>query len=277
MQIVKETVYKLLDKTNSIHVVDADYNDNYGLIVLKSIKGKDELIVNGDNICFKIKGIDPTLVRWVNENEFIVVDTRCEDEQPNAVVINTKGELVRSFNCGDGISDIVVSAKGIWVGYFDEGVFGEGISTEGAAFFDFKGNPVHGYHQYLDDNNLKGDEDLFIDDCYAMCEGISNSIWLYCYGEFLLTHWNPDEPQFLNRYTTPHICSGSGSLCVRNNTAYFYGGYKNSNTLYSWEIGTKVAKPLETYEGRLKGLGPTQNNHFINISDKEVSLYKIEG
>lgn len=64
------------------------------------------------------------------DGNIIVVDARCVPGPDgaladNASVHDAAGEHVRSFHLGDGIETVQCTPSGrVWVGYFDEGVFG---------------------------------------------------------------------------------------------------------------------------------------------------------
>jgi hypothetical protein len=63
-------------------------------------------------------------------NEIILVTSRCEyrdknDFDKNARVYNLKGELVRDFTVGDGLTDVIIDKKGnVWASYCEEGIYG---------------------------------------------------------------------------------------------------------------------------------------------------------
>ena len=68
-------------------------------------------------------------VEVLTDGSFLVVGARCYWRETgvelNAVVYDHTGRVVRRGCLGDGISHVQVAADGtIWVGYFDEGVFG---------------------------------------------------------------------------------------------------------------------------------------------------------
>ncbi|HWL22186.1 MAG TPA: hypothetical protein VNR38_00295 [Ureibacillus sp.] len=106
------------------------------------------------------------------------------------------GEVIRSFYWGDAVQDIAVSKDGIWCrcSYFDEGVFGEGISTEGLVLFDNTGSPTFQYHSHLPDAPS-------IADCYAICRGKNMTLWLYPYTDFELIQVNPEKNPFIVHQT----------------------------------------------------------------------------
>lgn len=268
MNIIKDTIYLIPSNERTSFILDADWNDKHGLLLVKENKRKHEVLINGMQIPTEVKTKYP-LIRWINKSHFVLIDTRCKGRNHNAFIINTNGELTHSFHCGDAISDVQVNKEGIWVGYFDEGIYGEGISTEGLVFFSLDGKPVKRYH-----SELKGDK-LSIHDCYALCKGKGTSIWMYAYGDSELTHWDVTNNQ-LKTYETPETCTSPKGICIRGNYAYFHASFDYPDNLYVLEIGKSEAKFISKVKGNLRGLSPREKNHFINIDEKEVSVFYIE-
>ena len=78
------------------------------------------------------------------DRKWLLVEGRASpDRSPNADVFDEKGQIVSSLFLGDGIESVQVAASGdIWVGYFDEGVYGGGqLERSGLVCFDPQGNP----------------------------------------------------------------------------------------------------------------------------------------
>jgi hypothetical protein len=69
-------------------------------------------------------------VALLNDDEILLAGTRCRrfadgTHELNGHVYGLDGQLRRQFLLGDGIEHIATDVRGeIWVGYFDEGVFG---------------------------------------------------------------------------------------------------------------------------------------------------------
>ncbi|HEY1014037.1 MAG TPA: hypothetical protein VGE07_15095 [Herpetosiphonaceae bacterium] len=65
---------------------------------------------------------------WCHElpgQRFLVGCTRGHPARPNGQIINAAGQVEREIFLGDGISSLQVAPSGtIWLGYFDEGLFG---------------------------------------------------------------------------------------------------------------------------------------------------------
>jgi hypothetical protein len=90
-------------------------------------------------------------------------------------------KLLRTINLGDAIEHIQITSKGhIWVGYFDEGVYGGGIGQSGLICFDAEGNAVFRYSDFATEHKLP-----CIDDCYALnvCD---DAVWVCYYSDFPL-------------------------------------------------------------------------------------------
>ncbi len=103
-------------------------------------------------------------VQTFPDGAVLVVGRRCrwspEGPEHNAAIYGPEGALIRTGVLGDGIEHVAVSSSGdIWVGYFDEGVFGnygwggpgpEPIGSAGLVRFDRSLRPVW----WLDDGRF---------------------------------------------------------------------------------------------------------------------------
>jgi hypothetical protein len=91
------------------------------------------------------------------------------------------GIHLTTIDLGDAIQDVQTTADGyIWVSYFDEGVFGNGIGTNGLVCFDAEGKDIFRFSEFAETANLP-----HIDDCYAMNVS-GNKTWLSYYSDFPL-------------------------------------------------------------------------------------------
>ena len=98
-----------------------------------------------------------------------------------ARVLGSSGQLVTTLDLGDASEDVQTTPDGqIWVGYFDEGVFGTGIGQAGAVCFDAEGKPIFSFNQFAKRKQLP-----FIADCYTM-NVTDNAAWLCYYTDFPL-------------------------------------------------------------------------------------------
>lgn len=258
---------KLESNFDTYEIIDADWKDEYGLVVLLKEKKKYMLFFNDENFVSLNLKVDFPIVRWVDRETIVIVDSREELNKDNAFILNMNGIIVDSFNCGDGVEDLEVGKEGIWISYFDEGVFGSGISTEGLVLFSLEGKVLFRYHSDL----LKGPS---IDDCYAISKGKGSTIWLFPYSEFPLIQLYP-ESRDIKTYKVPGKFRGSHAISIRGKYAYFYGGYSSKYELYCWEIGKKKHEMIGRIDGIARGLGNGESNHFISKSDKFIRLHRI--
>ncbi|WP_088071959.1 TetR family transcriptional regulator [Gottfriedia luciferensis] len=248
-------------------IIDADWKDEYGLIVLLKEKKKYILFFNDENFLSINLKVDFPIVRWVDGETIVIVDSREELKKDNVFILNIDGKIVDSFNCGDGVEDVEVGKEGIWISYFDEGVFGSGISTEGLVLFSLEGKIIFRYHSDL----LKCP---IIDDCYAISKGKGSSIWVFPYSEFPLLQLYPESRE-IKIYKVPVKFRGSHAISIRGKYAYFCGGYDSKGKLYCWEIGKEKYEMIGRIDGITRGLANGESNHFMSISDKFIRLHKI--
>ena len=107
-----------------------------------------------------------------------------EDFDLNGVIYDPADGSTRRLHLGDGISDVVIDTQGrIWVGYFDEGVFGNlgwshpgptGLGAAGLVALDDHGEVLWRFNE---------DQTPFISDCYALNVHGSEA-WAYYYTDF---------------------------------------------------------------------------------------------
>jgi hypothetical protein len=95
---------------------------------------------------------------------------------------DSTGQPQKTLHLGGGISDFQTTPNGhIWVSYIDEGVFGDGIGSNGVVAFDAAGEPIFKYHELAEQHDLP-----HVDDCYAMNVSGEDEVWLCYYSDFPL-------------------------------------------------------------------------------------------
>lgn len=254
-------------KLESYEIIDADWKDDHGLAVLLKEKKNYILFFNNESFLTLNLKLNFPMVRWVDNDIIVIVDSRDDFNKDNVFILNIDGNVIDSFNCGDGVEDVEVGKEGIWISYFDEGVFGNGISTEGLVLFSLNGKLIFRYHSDL----LDGPH---IDSCYAISKGKGSSIWLFPYSEFPLIQLYPESRE-RKIYEVPRKLRGSHAICIRGKYAYFYDRYDSKGELYCWEIGKKKLEMIGKLDGITRGISNGESNHFISISDKFIKLHKI--
>ena len=163
-------------------------------------------------------------------NEVLVVATRCQrfldgTHELNAKVYDSSGALKRQFLLGDGISHVQADVHGnIWVGYFDEGVYGNFGWQEGGTFGAAGLSCFTGSGQKLWDFQPPEGFD-YISDCYAL--NVSRSgVWAYYYTGFPFARI--DSNWQVRCWTTES--AGGRAFAVGDQKILLYGGYADERT-----------------------------------------------
>lgn len=100
----------------------------------------------------------------------------------SATIYDKRGRVRAFLDLGDASEDLMTTPDGrVWVSYFDEGVYGGGMGSQGLVCFDRQGGQVFRYGEFADKSGLPR-----IDDCYAMNVMSSGDVWLNYYMDFPL-------------------------------------------------------------------------------------------
>ena len=120
-------------------------------------------------------------VQALPQGRWLLAEARALGAHPNADVFDSEGRLLRSVFLGDGIEHLQVSASGdIWVGYFDEGVYGGGLERSGLICFDASGSPkLRFLPQIAESQGLPP-----VDDLYALNVCRNGDVWCSYYSDF---------------------------------------------------------------------------------------------
>ena len=137
------------------------------------------------------------LVQDLPDGEFLVVGARCfwQEEGPerNALLVDPEGAVRHEATLGDGIEHLLVDDGGeIWVGYFDEGVFGnfgwggpgpEPLGSPGIVRWSAELEKVWEYTPV---------DDYWLADCYAMNVD-ADRVWACPYTDFPIIEIDSDR------------------------------------------------------------------------------------
>jgi len=201
------------------------------------------------------------LVDRFTDGRWLVVGSRTRGE-PNARVLAPDGALLARFMLGDGIEHVAIdSADRIWVGWFDEGIFGEGWSlpglesspsSNGIACFAADGSVV--------DVPPWPKEAGFIADCYALTP-TGSGVWTSPYTDFPLVRFVPGKP---TRWWRSEL-AGPKAIAVDGAHALVAGGYGDDAARLALiqleEPGNgEEAVPLATWRMPLRSAPPAQND-----------------
>jgi len=117
---------------------------------------------------------------------FVLASARSRRDEEHVQVFDALGRSSSTFRVGDGIEDLLADAAGdLWVGYFDEGVYGSdelswpGLrrwSSTGVPLWEYKPGPGHGT----------------ISDCYALNVD-TRAVWACPYQDFPLLEIRGDR------------------------------------------------------------------------------------
>jgi len=151
---------------------------------------------------------------------------RWRDEGPdrNAIIYGADGQVVTSATLGDGIEHVATTAAGdVWVGYFDEGVYGNyGWGDEsvpapmgacGLARFDTELNSAWRFPSHSDQPWGA------VDDCYAL-NVTGDGVWTCYYSDFPLVRIHDDA---LTMWS--HEVAGARAIMVDPGRVGLFGGY----------------------------------------------------
>ena len=176
------------------------------------------------------------LVQALPSGEFLVVGGRCawrpQGPERNALVVGLDGAVKREGTLGDGIEHMLVDLNGeIWVGYFDEGIFGnygwgnpgpEPLGSPGIVRWSPEFEKVWEYHA-VDDYRLA--------DCYALNVDADRA-WACPYTDFPIMEIVSDRATF--RATTD--VSGPRGLLVAGEHVALLGDYQYGGSLLLGEL-----------------------------------------
>jgi hypothetical protein len=165
------------------------------------------------------------------DGEILVVASRCfrnpdGSHQMNAKVYGTDGKQNREFLLGDGVRHIQTDADGrIWVGYFDEGIFGNlgwqypggPFGAAGLSCFAKSGQKLWDYEPPQGFDHIA--------DCYALNVS-SSGVWSHYYTDFPIAL--VDSNWHVRCWNTE--LSGGRTFAVGNNKVLLYGGYGERRT-----------------------------------------------
>ena len=165
-------------------------------------------------------------IEMLPDGEILVVASRCfrnpdGSHEMNAKVYGTDGKQNREFLLGDGINHIQTDAEGrIWVGYFDEGIFGNfgwqyaggPFGAAGLSCFAKSGQKMWDYEPPEGFDHIS--------DCYALNVS-SSGVWSHYYQDFPIAL--VDSNWHVRCWKTD--LSGGRTFAVGDNKVLLYGGY----------------------------------------------------
>ncbi|MCC5892024.1 MULTISPECIES: hypothetical protein [unclassified Exiguobacterium] len=236
--------------------VDADWWGEE-LITLHHADGVAIVTWRANTIKLKLDLTDP-FIRVIDEATFVIVDFTRDDTKPNAWTVRTDGSIETSFHAGQCIASVAVDTSRIWVGYGDEGIFGEGIATEALVCFSKGGDVLFRY-------NPETRKAPIIVDCEHLVTTASG-VWTFPSLDGELTHIDRNGQIIV--YRTPKMLHESEAMTIVEEAAYFVTG----GELYRWAFGRRE-KPTRC--GRVTGDLRGCAGGFIQIDGTDVTLLRV--
>lgn len=165
------------------------------------------------------------------DGEILVVASRCfrnpdGSHEMNGKIYGPDGRQKREFLLGDGINHVQTDAEGhIWVGYFDEGVFGNfgwqyaggPFGAAGLSCFAKSGEKIWDYEPPEGFDHIA--------DCYALNVS-SSGVWTHYYTDFPIAL--VDSKWHVRCWKTE--LSAGHTFAVGGGKVLLYGGYGDPRT-----------------------------------------------
>lgn len=184
-------------------------------------------------------GAHPVIDR-MPDGRWLVAGSRADKGERNGRIYPADGRKERDMALGDGIENLLCSADGtIWVGYFDEGVFGghnkDGswpVSSGGVVQFDALGRPIWSFNDQVG-------EDHSIADSYAMTL-VGTDLWACFYTDFPIARISEGKPVFW-----ANSVAGARAIAVKDDIVVLGGGYgDDANRITVVKLDGKASRKL---------------------------------
>ncbi|MFC7220663.1 hypothetical protein ACFQLX_21240 [Streptomyces polyrhachis] len=181
----------------------------------------------GESTAIKELSLAHADVQPLPDGRVLVVGARCrwrpEGPDRNAIIYDADGTVRAEATLGDGIEHLLTTRSGqVWVGYFDEGIFGNygwggpgpaGIGSSGLVRFSSDLEPTYTFPS--DGNEPSG----FISDCYALnVDG--EDAWTSYYTDFPIVRVRDEA---VAGWRNP--VRGAKALAVDGTRVALFGGY----------------------------------------------------
>jgi hypothetical protein len=204
-------------------------------------------------------GAHPIVDRMA-DSRWLVAGSRADEGEKNGRIHAADGRLEHEMILGDAIENLLCSSDGtIWVGYFDEGVFGgpnkDGswpVSSGGIVQFDASGTPLWSFNEQVGVNHSIADA------CAMTLSG--TDLWACFYTDFPIARVSGGKPVFWS-----NSVAGAKAIAVKDDIVMLGGGYSDDSnriTLVkldgraSRELGSlRYAKGARGAAGLLQGRG----------------------
>ncbi|MGI0009917.1 MAG: hypothetical protein ACREAE_00785, partial [Nitrosopumilaceae archaeon] len=230
---------------NSLY--DLDITES-GLWIGVTAYGEGQSLLFGSKAVALPQQLGFPLVRAIDDETALVINSRTGWLEKNAWIITSAGEVNAHFYAGDAVQDLLASKTFLVVTYFDESAYiSSMIEGNGVAIFDIEGNFLFGY------KDLFGDEAVDVADCYAACWAEENHVLFFPYTDFPLVSFDL-ESKTQKVWKTPSVVVGSDAISSLGDRIYFHSPYRDESGIYEWQIGNESAQRINSYSSHLRGL-----------------------
>ena len=217
------------------------------------------------------------LVQPLSDGGFVVVGARCsrhadDTHELNGVILAAEGREIRRVHLGDGIEELQVDRKGgVWVGYFDEGVFGGGVGRAGLLRFALTGDISW---RYPPESEESPDVPPAIADCYAM-NVTRDAVWICPYTDFPLVRIGFDGAV---RSWPPFGVDGATALAVADGRVLMFGGYRRNGDLRRVvlaDVEDDAVRPVREFD--LVGPDGSPLDAHVRVEGRGPTLHLLAG
>jgi hypothetical protein len=232
-------------------------------------------------------------VQPLADGGFLVASSRCArytdgTHELNGAILAADGHEVRRVLLGDGIGELQLDRDGcIWVGYLDEGVFGnlgwdKPVGAPGLIRFAPTGDVLWKYPQGFEHppegDVMRGPSGANalppIDDCYAMNVAY-DAVWICPYSDFPLVRIGLDGA---TRSWPPFGVDGPAAFAVDHGRVLMFGGYRSNGDLRRVvvaDVEDDVVRPGREFD--LVGPDGTPLDANIRVEGRGPTLHVLAG
>lgn len=212
-----------------------------------------------------------SIQRFTN-GDYFVCSLRAKDGEQNAFIFDKKLRLTKSFHIGDAIEKVLIDLDDyIWVGYFDEGVFGNNrLSRNGLNKFSKTGNLVV---------SVPG----IVDDCKNLNIDFENNLYICPYSSNVVYKISYKKVETIS--DVPPLYSATGLMVFKDTIAKFGAGFDTNDPLGQLEdldyMSFDTVTGQTTYGPMHSKLDPDRFEIFescitiLRINNSEKKLVRI--
>jgi hypothetical protein len=211
------------------------------------------------------------LVQRFSDGRWLVIEARTDARANNAFVFSPEGSEINSFYAGDGIQAVIVDRRDkIWIGYFDEGVFGAFNPTppqgdksyrygpSGLLRMDDKGTIEFAFNDRHPDKSIADIQAVTIDD--------DSRVWFCPYEKNYLASISDNSVDFVLDKSPASLPDALG---VTPSHFAFFGGYQRRSMVAVVERETLKLRLIQLHVVSGDTLSPSR---VATRGDKAIAV-----